>query len=70
MRCFTMDKILTNHMIETDNHEFNDALLYIGQDYYCAYGYGTAEHIAALQKHDPCPVHRSSFAPLKTWGGG
>lgn len=24
-------------------------------------GYGTAEHIKALKKHGPCPVHRRSF---------
>ena len=24
-------------------------------------GYGTAEHIAALKKYGPCPLHRQSF---------
>lgn len=27
-------------------------------------GYGTAEHMAALQKHGPTPMHRRSFAPV------
>lgn len=27
-------------------------------------GYGTAEHLAALRKHGPCPLHRRSFAPV------
>lgn len=27
-------------------------------------GYGTAEHLAALEKHGPCPAHRRSFAPI------
>jgi ribonuclease HII len=27
-------------------------------------GYGTPEHLAALQKHGPCPAHRRSFAPV------
>ena len=27
-------------------------------------GYGTAAHIAALEKLGPCPIHRMSFAPL------
>lgn len=27
-------------------------------------GYGTAEHLAALQKHGACPEHRKSFAPV------
>ncbi|MBI3781822.1 MAG: ribonuclease HII [Deltaproteobacteria bacterium] len=28
-------------------------------------GYGTAEHLAAIDKHGPCPVHRRSFAPVR-----
>jgi ribonuclease HII len=24
-------------------------------------GYGTAEHIAALKKYGPCPIHRRTF---------
>lgn len=28
-------------------------------------GYGTARHLAALEKHGPCAIHRRSFAPLK-----
>ena len=24
-------------------------------------GYGSADHLAALQKHGPCPIHRQSF---------
>ena len=28
-------------------------------------GYGTAYHLAALEKHGPCPLHRYSFAPIK-----
>ncbi|MDR1350228.1 MAG: ribonuclease HII [Zoogloeaceae bacterium] len=27
-------------------------------------GYPTAAHLAALQKHGPCPAHRKSFAPV------
>lgn len=27
-------------------------------------GYGTAEHLAALREHGPCPQHRKSFAPV------
>ena len=27
-------------------------------------GYGTAEHMAALQTHGPTPLHRKSFAPV------
>lgn len=28
-------------------------------------GYGTAEHLAALRQHGPCPEHRRSFAPVR-----
>ncbi len=28
-------------------------------------GYGTAEHLAALQTHGPCPIHRQTFARVK-----
>jgi ribonuclease HII len=28
-------------------------------------GYGTPEHLAALARSGPCPIHRRSFAPLK-----
>lgn len=27
-------------------------------------GYGTPEHLAALDLHGPCPAHRKSFAPV------
>lgn len=28
-------------------------------------GYGTTQHLAALARFGPCPVHRHSFAPIK-----
>ncbi len=28
-------------------------------------GYGTAEHLAALNEHGPCDQHRRSFAPVR-----
>ncbi|MFA6250858.1 MAG: ribonuclease HII [Candidatus Shapirobacteria bacterium] len=28
-------------------------------------GYGTKKHLAALQLHGPCPIHRRSFRPVK-----
>ncbi len=30
-------------------------------------GYGTAEHLKALQEYGPCPIHRRSFEPIKSW---
>ena len=29
-------------------------------------GYGTANHLAAIEKHGACAIHRKSFAPMKT----
>jgi ribonuclease HII len=29
-------------------------------------GYGTAKHLAAIEKFGACPIHRKTFAPLKT----
>lgn len=28
-------------------------------------GYPTAEHLAALERHGPCPAHRLSFGPVR-----
>lgn len=30
-------------------------------------GYGTEAHLQALKKHGPCPIHRLSFEPVKSW---
>ena len=29
-------------------------------------GYGTAEHVQALQTHGPCEHHRTTFEPVKS----
>jgi ribonuclease HII len=29
-------------------------------------GYGTSQHLEALERHGPCPIHRHSFDPIKT----
>ena len=31
-------------------------------------GYATREHLRQLEAHGPSPIHRYSFAPVKTWG--
>lgn len=28
-------------------------------------GYGTAEHLTALRRHGPCPIHRKTFSGVK-----
>jgi ribonuclease HII len=39
--------------------------IYPGYGFAAHKGYGTAEHIAALQRMGPTPVHRKSYAPLR-----
>ncbi len=48
-----------------------DRLMVAYCDQYPAYGfdghkgYGTAAHAEALQRFGPCPIHRTSFAPVR-----
>ena len=30
-------------------------------------GYGTPEHLKAIEIYGPCAIHRQSFAPIKSW---
>ncbi len=30
-------------------------------------GYGTAQHLEAVERYGPCPIHRHSFDPIKHW---
>jgi len=39
--------------------------LYPGYGFAAHKGYGTAQHLAALQALGPCPVHRQSFRPVR-----
>ncbi len=32
-------------------------------------GYGTSAHIQAIHRQGPCPIHRRSFEPIKSWEG-
>lgn len=49
---------------------YRDAQMAVLAKRYPAYGferhmgYGTAFHMAALELHGPCPIHRRSFAPV------
>ncbi len=33
-------------------------------------GYGTRQHLAAVEEYGPCPIHRGSFEPIKSILGG
>ena len=39
--------------------------MYPGYGFALHKGYGTPEHLQALHRLGPCPIHRRSFAPLK-----
>lgn len=36
-----------------------------GYDFARHKGYGTPQHLTALKKHGPCPIHRRSFLPVR-----
>jgi ribonuclease HII len=38
---------------------------YPGYDFARHKGYGTPQHLAALKKHGPCPIHRRTFLPVQ-----
>lgn len=40
--------------------------LYPGYGFARHKGYGTAQHLAALRALGPCPIHRRTFAPVRT----
>lgn len=50
--------------------QHRDAIMHLAAQQWPHYGwernagYGTREHLAALQRHGPCPLHRRSFAPV------
>ena len=50
--------------------EYRDRLMIAAAEHYPQYGwdrnkgYGTAEHLAALRRYGPTPLHRRSFAPV------
>ena len=40
-------------------------ILYPGYGFATNKGYGTAQHLEALQRLGPTPIHRRSFSPVK-----
>jgi ribonuclease HII len=47
--------------VERDRYMQEQGALYPEYGFARNKGYGTAEHIAAIRKHGPCPIHRRSF---------
>jgi ribonuclease HII len=50
--------------VTRDRQMAEAALLYPEYGFEKHKGYGAPEHLAALKKFGPCPLHRRSFAPL------
>lgn len=51
--------------VSRDRHMVQEELQYPGYGFSRHKGYGTAEHLAALRRLGPCPIHRRSFAPVR-----
>lgn len=50
----TRDKLMVEYHIQWPHYGFDQHK-----------GYGTSQHMEAIEKHGPCPIHRRSFAPFK-----
>lgn len=53
-------KVTRDHMMEEEHERFPHFHFYTNK------GYGTAEHLAALQQYGLTPLHRRSFLPMKS----
>ncbi|HEY8904364.1 MAG TPA: ribonuclease HII [Chthoniobacterales bacterium] len=49
----TRDRIMAEHALAWPQYGFERHK-----------GYATPEHLASLEQHGPCPIHRRSFAPV------
>ena len=47
--------------VQRDHYMIEQDALYPEYGFAQNKGYGTAEHIAAIRKYGPCPIHRKSF---------
>ncbi|MGE5398425.1 MAG: ribonuclease HII [Chitinophagales bacterium] len=56
--------------VERDNIMTNMEQLFPGYGFAKHKGYATKEHIAAIMRLGPSPIHRISFEPIKTIVGG
>jgi ribonuclease HII len=54
--------------VARDNYMVEQDAVYDGYKFASHVGYGTAAHVAAIEKHGVTPLHRLSFAPLQKYG--
>ncbi|GIN37549.1 ribonuclease HII [Heyndrickxia oleronia] len=50
----TRDNLMKKYSIAYPEYKFEQHM-----------GYGTKEHLLAIKKYGPCPIHRKTFAPIK-----
>lgn len=50
----TRDNLMKKYSITYPEYKFEQHM-----------GYGTKEHLLAIKKYGPCPIHRKTFAPIK-----
>ena len=48
------DKVMRDYSIEYPEYGFENH-----------FGYATQEHLEAIKKYGPCPIHRKTFSPIK-----
>ena len=62
LSCIAAASILAKVTSDREMLELDD--LYPGYGFARHKGYGTRDHLQALQRLGPCPIHRRSFAPV------
>ena len=64
-RCFSVAAASIVAKVTRDRMMHNLAKLYPAYGFADNMGYATAQHLAAIERVGPCPVHRRSFAPVR-----
>jgi ribonuclease HII len=64
-RCLSIAAASVVAKVARDDLLDRHAVRYPGYGFERHKGYGTAAHLAALEAHGPCPLHRRGFAPVR-----
>ncbi len=63
IQCVSAASILAK--VFRDKQITEQAQLYPGYNWESNKGYGTKDHVAAIERLGPCEIHRKTFAPIK-----
>lgn len=66
-RCYSIAAASILAKVARDAWMIEQDSVYPGYGFASNKGYGTAEHLAALEKRGLCPLHRRSFAPVSAY---